>query len=515
MDFRPDLDSELYRLGKEFLDGVGADSDDKQFALVQRSIELMPEGELKELGLSILGLQEAWRAYESEKRIQTEAILKRINECPDDDLDGVCADIAFNEAAVLNRQQHALTVEAQRVGSMLKMAHLQQSHDEALDAKSEEFFTERNRLADFASLIVTKAAQSASEAVCTGAGGPIIAQGQSSLLSVAVEAFCDGQLAEGNWTAKTEQENRAILGLWLRVVGDVQIGSYGYEQHRGYKSKLLKLPANLNKNPRYRGKSLTEVLALGDAPAAPNTINKNLSRVAAFFTWAVGHGYTNLNPAGGMTLRNPKRANEERKGFTADDLEKLFGTDEYTKGKHGKPYMHWAPLIALYTGARLNEIAQLHVADFVEDSGIPVLSINDEGEGKRLKTKAGKRLIPIHTELIRLGLLNYVQGLRKKRVSRLFPELILRRDGYGQTVSKWFARYCDRCGITEPGKVFHSFRHTVIDQLKQAGVAKEKIAALVGHEDESTTFGRYGKDFRPDVMAQVISQLSNTATQNL
>ena len=75
------------------------------------------------------------------------------------------------------------------------------------------------------------------------------------------------------------------------------------------------------------------------------------------------------------------------------------------------------------------------------------------------------------------------------------------------TPSKWFARYSKSCGVDEGGKVFHSFRHTAIDCLKQAGVAKEKIAALVGHEDESETFGRYGKDFKVGVMVQVVDSL--------
>ena len=98
---------------------------------------------------------------------------------------------------------------------------------------------------------------------------------------------------------------------------------------------------------------------------------------------------------------------------------------------------------------------------------------------------------------------------------RLFPELKARRDGYRQTVSKWFGRYRERCQICEEGKVFHSFRHTVIDQLKQAVVAKEKIAALEGHEDDSETFGRYGKNLQPAVMLEVVEALSAEITTKI
>lgn len=42
---------------------------------------------------------------------------------------------------------------------------------------------------------------------------------------------------------------------------------------------------------------------------------------------------------------------------------------------------------------------------------------------------------------------------------------------------------------------------------------QEKIAALVGHEDESVTFGRYGKGFQPIVMLEVVEALSAEITK--
>lgn len=378
-------------------------------------------------------------------------------------------------------------------------------HGKVLEAQATRFEQERDYLADFTARAI-KAAGVLPAPVAAGSS----AMAPGELLSVVIEAYCANQNAESCWTAKTDAENRAILSQWLKIVGDQPITGYGYEQQRAYKGALQRLPPNLNKNPRYRGKSIDEVLALGDKPAAPNTINKNLTRISALFRWAVEYGYTTLNPAGGMTIKNPKRANEERQAFSDDDLIKLFHREDYRRGRISRPYMYWAPLIALFTGARQNEMAQLHLADFYETDGIPMISINDQGEGKRLKTKAGKRAIPVHAELVRLGLLGYVDELRTANETRLFPELKLQRDGYGQTVSKWFQRYRRQCGIRDDGKVFHSFRHTVIDRLKQADVPKEKIAALVGHEDDSVTFGRYGKDYSLAAMSEVVAALDLT-----
>jgi integrase len=89
-------------------------------------------------------------------------------------------------------------------------------------------------------------------------------------------------------------------------------------------------------------------------------------------------------------------------------------------------------------------------------------------------------------------------------------------NGYGQTPSKWFSRFKISRGIADKGKVFHSFRHTVVNHLKDAGVARERIAELVGHEDESVTFGVYGSRFNPASMMEVVSLLDFTAaTRNL
>lgn len=405
----------------------------------------------------------------------------------------------------LSDSENEIEREGNQLSRLAVRNALSAKHCEVMGAQASRFEQEREYLADFTARAI-KAAGTTPAAVSATTN----AVATSEPLSVVIDAYCANQNAESCWTAKTDAENRAILAQWLNIVGEQPIAGYGYEQHRTYKATIQRLPPNINKTPRYRGKSIDEILALGDKPAAPNTVNKNLTRISALFRWAVEYGYTALNPAGGMTIKNPKRANEERQAFSDDDLIKLFHRKDYCRERIKRPFKYWAPLIALFTGARQNEIAQLHLADFCESDEIPLISINDQGEGKRLKTKAGKRAIPVHAELVRLGLLRYVDELRTANETRLFPELTLQRDGYGQRVSKWFQSYRRQCGITDDGKVFHSFRHTVIDRLKQADVPKEKIAALVGHEDDSVTFGRYGKDFSPAIMCEVVAILDFT-----
>ena len=433
---------------------------------------------------------------------EQKALIVQAREAWQEELHGL-----LPELFELLANEESINNDARQLRETWVRSALTSEHESQIEQQTAQHEAEKDSLADFVSRIAAKTSQNDAGSAFADHPTPSYQQQPSELLSTVIEAYCESQKAEGNWTEKTEEEVRAMLSLWLRIVGDQPIRSYKHDAHREYRSKLLKLPPNLNKIPRYKGKTIDEVIELGDKPAAPNTINKNLIRVAALFDYATRFGYTELNPASGMTIKNPKRANEERKAFNNEDLDKLFGSIEYRDNKHSHPYAHWLPLLALYTGARLNELCQLHLADFQTIDGINVISISGEGGDKRLKTKAARRLVPVHPELHQLGLMDYIQTLTDKGETRLFPELKKGRDGYGQTASKWFGRYRKRCGITEDGKVFHSFRHTFIDGLKQAGVPKEHIAALVGHEDDSETFGRYGKDFQPEILLNALSKL--------
>jgi integrase len=330
----------------------------------------------------------------------------------------------------------------------------------------------------------------------------------SPLLSEVINKFITEKERVGAWTEKSTDEYRSILDLFIRVLGDVQIGTIRYEQARDFKEVLLKLPPNINKSPLYRTKTIDQIVAMKPVGVmAMNTVIKKIRRVSSLFLWAKQHGYVYENYFGGLCPKNTKRAHEERDAFSADDLSVLFPVDFLENKKFRHPYSTWLPLIAIYSGCRLEEICQLHICDIRQDVDIWVFDINGD-EDKKLKTEASDRLIPIHSQLIELGFLDYVQSLRRKKVVRLFPELKPDKYGsYGASASKWFSRYKTGCGITISTKAFHSFRHTVANHLKQKGIEREKIAAILGHKDESMTTGRYGKPYESPVLVEVLMRL--------
>lgn len=324
-----------------------------------------------------------------------------------------------------------------------------------------------------------------------------------------ISAFVDEYVRAGRWTKKTRKENEAVFALYIEIAGDLPVDLIDYQGIRKYKEVLSQVPANRNKIKRYRDKTIPEILSLPNVkPMAVNSVNKNLIRLSQMFKWAVKNGYLKNNMAEGMSLPQPKRQDQFREVFSTKDLNKLFSDPIFTQKKYLHSYYYWLPLLGLYTGARIEELCSLYIEDFQKAHGVPVISINKNHPDKKLKTLAAERLIPIHSELERLGLLDHVTALKAKKEKRLFPELSGQRDGFSQGASKWFGRFRKRHGITSPTKVFHSFRHTVANSLKQAGVPKHQVAEILGHDQgEDVTFGRYGKPVEAKGALEAIKKL--------
>lgn len=152
-------------------------------------------------------------------------------------------------------------------------------------------------------------------------------------------------------------------------------------------------------------------------------------------------------------------------------------------------------MIALFSGARQGEIAQLETQDIQNEKGIWFIHINNSGEDKRklVKSAYAKRSIPIHSQLEKIGFLNFVAEQKQSGSTHLFPNL--ERDNKGQfgSVSKFFGKYLIHIGIKEKGnreKTFHSFRHGFTDELRKE-YSEDQFKPLLGHSGRSVT-GGYG-----------------------
>ena len=297
------------------------------------------------------------------------------------------------------------------------------------------------------------------------------------------------------WKIKTKDDYSSSIKLLIRIIGDIPISSINYETMREYKNTLIKLPPNINKNPRYREKSIEEILSFSDRPVSINTVNNNLSRLSTFFNYAVRREFLDKNYTEGMKIKNPVRVDKEREAFTKSDLESLFNNQLYNKDQQDKEYQFWLPILALFTGARIGELSQLYLEDIKEEGGIHYLDINSNTPDKSLKNASSCRIVPLHPFIVNdLNFIRYIEKLKSKNIERLFFELKRERDGYGRSPGRWFNDiYKVSCGISN-NKSFHSFRHTFGTHLKHQLVQDNMISELMGHS-EGGQKSRYGKRF--------------------
>ena len=121
------------------------------------------------------------------------------------------------------------------------------------------------------------------------------------------------------------------------------------------------------------------------------------------------------------------------------------------------------------------------VADIGEQEGIPFIRITDEGEEQGLKNEGSKRRIPIHSALLKLGFLDYVQRMKDAGHIRLFPQLKKGANGFSDAVGKFFSRLVTKAGLTDSALVLHGLRHGGISKLTGAGVPHNVCEMLAGH----------------------------------
>jgi len=398
-------------------------------------------------------------------------------------------------------------------------------------------------------------------------------------LSAALKRFFVEMKREGKWNARTQMKEPDKFYLFQAIVDpddSLLVKSIGAEHMRRYKEMMFALPKDRTKSRKYKHMPLEEVIKMADNSLipesdrfSPRTINNHFVQIATFINW-LGMNEYNSNTAitGLLRMTKTKQDHENRDPYNRNDLTKIFAPENYltaglklTKGKRksrlttdggkrpqpdsgGKPSRFWMPLLALFTGARIEELAQLDLTDVlavdregqarivftpgeVQPLSTPELMAQMEqqqetlclfirrGEGQSIKNDSSRRYVPISPllsqELDFLGYLasvhaSYNEGTTRTR-HRIFPELtkVSAKDSYANAVSNWYRRYRQAVGITKGvdggRKDFHSFRDTMSYWCDQIGEVEEKPSArYLGHAYGTMTFGVYSKDTAPHIL---------------
>jgi len=346
------------------------------------------------------------------------------------------------------------------------------------------------------------------------------------LYSDAMDRYIHQKLQDGEWREHSVVDHRGRLGEFLLIIGDKSIESITREDMRLFRETLRRLPPNRTRVKAYKDKNIQELLALKvEKTLSVTTVNILVEAVGSMLGWYVREGLLDVNPATHLQIKDTRQDIELRQAFSADELSKIFAHPKFAQKEFKSPSYYWIPLIALYTGMRLEEISQLHCADIYESSnkGIWIIDINatgldEEGRPKLLKNKNARRIVPIHPILIRLGILDYHADITKKKHVRLFPDL-KKSEGavkFGKQPGKQFKSVVTAALGDASGKTFHSLRHTFADFYKQRGLQNDYFRQVFGHELPMLAGKQYGEKFPPKVLYEnVIVKLDYGSSINV
>ena len=275
------------------------------------------------------------------------------------------------------------------------------------------------------------------------------------------------------------QEYKRAVEMFIQLHGDLPVSQIGKRQAREFADALPLVPRI--RSGALRQATLPTLIAWGkehpEAPrVSPSTVNKQIGAVQAIAGWAAENGIIpdHIHWADPFRKKRVEERQSERGPFVATELQTLFDAplftaQAYPEGAKGVAGV-WLPLLALFSGARQGELAGLRVADVREEQETHLLFIvADAKAGKTLKTKTSERAVPLHPQLLQLGFLSYVAERRREgEKAWLFPDIA--PQGKRRPVaawSKWWSYYVrNTVGITDPNRVFHSFRHGFQDGLR-------------------------------------------------
>lgn len=324
-------------------------------------------------------------------------------------------------------------------------------------------------------------------------------------------------LAKGEKRPDTVNQDRKVIEQFAAFVGtDREVRSITPQEVFEYREALRDLPPKWASKRELRGLNMRTAAALarekGMAQTAYTTVNKHLSTISPLYKWLAGRPkWAGMrNPCDGLFHAKVKGKNA-RPPFSTATLNKILTSPLFTgfltDGNEHVPgdmladdWRRWVPLVCMFSGARIGEIAQLRIGDVTQQCQVWFVHIRED-EDSGLKTKSRKsRFAAVHPMLERIGFLAFHQRRLETTGgdldAPLFPELESNTRGQiSGTPSRWWRDYLEAIGVKDgaDGLGAHSFRHTLADRLREeAELLDNEVAVCLGHSVKTTTSG-YGR----------------------
>lgn len=264
---------------------------------------------------------------------------------------------------------------------------------------------------------------------------------------------------------------------------------------------------NINKITRY----VSGLNIKNDGKRARIRYLKKIMEYACNESNAYGRNLLNLLP---NFPRTPKYEVKGHTPYTDEELKKIF--DPQYDFFNQNPDIFWACMIALFCGARANPASTLQFGDFSPTKeGIQCISFNKNHPIKKMKTNATVRTINLHSKLIDLGLLDYIERHKKERKATnkdfIFPNCITSSGKWNEHFfDRGFIPFLKELGIKKENTKeekdhhdFHSFRSNINQALEAAKVDPTYINEIIGWEGKTVRETNYSRHTIPQIKEQL------------
>ena len=323
-------------------------------------------------------------------------------------------------------------------------------------------------------------------------------------LKTAFENFTANTSVSQKWSSSTMDLVNIVGNILFKFFHpNKDITTISRDDLLKFRNTLALIPTKLNQKAKYKDKSLEQIIRIGknDAKLSQVTIQKYMIRVVQFFKYCYNSDYISKSIINDLNVKveiNPM----ERKvlPYSKEEANAIFKIVQNFKETNKSPSnrisandLYYITMIAAYSGMRINEIVQLRARDIVQHNNVLCFSINRD-DGKSTKNINSIRLVPVHSKLIELGLMEFV----KQRASANKSIFKVSNKDFSEIFRSQIQR---KLISSDKQKTFYSFRHYFIDTLVQQEVEPNIIAQIVGHEKQyKILLGTYATNINASVL---------------
>lgn len=294
---------------------------------------------------------------------------------------------------------------------------------------------------------------------------------------------------------QTALEYKASVDDFIDFAGDVSVSAIDADMLYDYRDEAAKLPSTMPRADRalpFRAR--VEKHGAVKPKCSPGTLKKRIGALQALLTYAFQQRWTSSNNGAGITIIGYSKKKKNRRSFEDHELAVLFACPLFvdpqswnSPSRISDVTIFWLFLIAATTGARLEEVGQVALADVRRDGDIVYLDISDyvlleDGEDKSVKNDESRRLVPIHANLVAIGFLHYCDALVAAGHRQLFPDLKENKVGKKtKEASQRINRIVDRYVSKDKRLVFYSLRHAFKAKGNEANLTPKTLNQICGH----------------------------------